>query len=172
MIVVSAGILTLGALVGVAPRGPAVRYALAIDAAHLDVADVTIEVPDVPADFEIAMKVHAEYDARYWRYLDAMRVETRDGRAGTVVGLRTGDGLVAIDSSPVASFADLRTASRRARLGPDTTATVAVDVVRDGVRRRVVVRVGSYRTPHVHLVDVSGMTPDQQSRRAEWLTGN
>lgn len=87
-------------------------------------------------------------------------------------GLRTGDGLVAIDSSPVASFADLQAALRRARLGPDTTATVAVDVVRDGVRRRVMVRVGSYRTPHVHLVDVSGMTPDQRSRRAEWLAGN
>jgi hypothetical protein len=58
------------------------------------------------------------------------------------------------------------------RLGPDTTATVAVDIVRDGVRRCVMVRVGSYRTPHVHLVDVSAMTPEQQSRRAEWLAGN
>jgi hypothetical protein len=85
VILVSAGILGLGVLVGVALPRPAVRYTLAIDAAHLDVADLTVEVPDVPPDFELAMKVHAEYDARYWRYLDAMRVETRDGRAGAVV---------------------------------------------------------------------------------------
>jgi predicted metalloprotease with PDZ domain len=84
VLLLSAGIIAVGALGGQIPTGPAIRYTLAIDGAHLEVADVTIDVRDVPHEFELAMKVHAEYDARYWRYLDTIRVETRSGGPGTV----------------------------------------------------------------------------------------
>jgi S1-C subfamily serine protease len=87
-------------------------------------------------------------------------------------GLRTGDALIAIDSSPVTSFSDLQAALNGVRLGPDTTAVVAVDIVRNGQNRRVTVPVSSYRTPRVHFEDVSGMTAEKRNHRAAWLAGN
>ncbi len=62
-----------------------IGYVLTLDSAHLDVADVRIRVSGAPATFHVAMKVHAEYDAKYWRYLDEMRIACAGGRAGTVV---------------------------------------------------------------------------------------
>lgn len=69
----------------VSPR-PTMVYTLHLDAAHLDVADVALELHDAPARFHLAMKVHAEYDARYWRYIDNVTVlGTADDRAARVV---------------------------------------------------------------------------------------
>ncbi|HVH10979.1 MAG TPA: hypothetical protein VM736_14375, partial [Gemmatimonadales bacterium] len=67
------------------PR-PTIAYTLRLDPAHLDVADVTVELDDVPASVHLAMKVHAEYDARYWRYLDDVGVgqTADDDRAGVL----------------------------------------------------------------------------------------
>ena len=62
-----------------------ISYVLTLDSAHLDVADVRLRVSGAPATFHLAMKVHAEYDAKYWRYLDEMRITCGGGRAGTVV---------------------------------------------------------------------------------------
>ena len=64
---------------------PHIAYELTLDSAHLNVADVRMRVSGAPAAFHVAMKVHAEYDARYWRYLDELRVACAGGRAGTVI---------------------------------------------------------------------------------------
>jgi len=54
---------------------PVVAYTLALDPARPDVAEVSIALRGAPTTFHLAMKVHAEYDAQYWRYLDALRVD-------------------------------------------------------------------------------------------------
>ncbi len=56
------------------PSQPSVAYTLRIDTAHTGVVDVTMRVEHAPATLRLAMKVHPEYDARYWRYLDAPSV--------------------------------------------------------------------------------------------------
>ena len=67
-----------------APPSPVVTYALQIEAAHVDQVDVAVRFRDAPSSFHLAMKVHAEYDARYWRYISDLRVDSTasDSRAG------------------------------------------------------------------------------------------
>ena len=74
--------LALGFALAVVCAGPAprVQYTLTLDSARTDVAHVTISLEGVPSDLRLAMKVHAEYDAKYWRYLDSLAV---DGPAGS-----------------------------------------------------------------------------------------
>lgn len=64
------------------PSQPSVAYTLRIDTAHTDGVDVAIRVEHAPATLRLAMKVHPEYDARYWRYLDAPSVD------GTATAIR------------------------------------------------------------------------------------
>ncbi len=52
----------------------AIAYVLHVDPAHAT-AEVSIALRDVPTDFHLAMRIHAEYDAKYWRYLDLLRIE-------------------------------------------------------------------------------------------------
>jgi hypothetical protein len=52
----------IGALTPVSPR-PTIAYTLRLDAAHLDVAELAIELRHAPTSVRLAMKVHAEYDA-------------------------------------------------------------------------------------------------------------
>ena len=54
---------------------PTIAYSLRIDPDHLDVVDVAIRLDNAPNTLRLAMKVHPEYDAKYWRYLDSARVE-------------------------------------------------------------------------------------------------
>lgn len=67
----------------VAVSPPTLTYTLHLDPAQLDVAHVEIQVRDAPATFHLAMRVHAEYDARYWRYIDSLGVQdgTHDAAA-------------------------------------------------------------------------------------------
>jgi predicted metalloprotease with PDZ domain len=58
-----------------APRRISAAYSLRLDAAHLDVAEVTLRLTGAPDTVFLAMKVHPEYDARYWRFVDSMRVD-------------------------------------------------------------------------------------------------
>ena len=80
-------VLVLAVLPPSAPRSvalsPTVTYTLRLDPRHLDDAEITIRFVGAPATFHLAMKVHAEYDAKYWRYLSDMRVDgsADDGRA-------------------------------------------------------------------------------------------
>jgi predicted metalloprotease with PDZ domain len=53
-----------------------IAYALSIEPAHLDVVDVSITFRNAPESFHLATRVHGEYDAQYWRYIDAMRIES------------------------------------------------------------------------------------------------
>lgn len=72
----------LGWIAAISAPRPTMVYTLHLDAAHLDVADVALELRDAPASFHLAMKVHPEYDARYWRYIDNVTVAgTADDRA-------------------------------------------------------------------------------------------
>ena len=50
------------------PR-PTIRYEISIDSARTDVIGVTIHLRNAPARVQLAMKVHPEYDARFWRYV-------------------------------------------------------------------------------------------------------
>jgi predicted metalloprotease with PDZ domain len=64
---------------------PQIQYAVRIDSAHLDVVDVAIAIRNAPTTFWLAMKVHPEYDAKYWRYLEDIRVSgTREDTAARV----------------------------------------------------------------------------------------
>ena len=63
---------------------PTIAYSLRIDPDHLDVVEVAIRLDNAPNTLRLAMKVHPEYDAKYWRYLDSARVEgsANDLKAG------------------------------------------------------------------------------------------
>ena len=54
---------------------PSIVSSLQIDTVRLDGVDVAIHLENVPSSFRLAMKVHPEYDAKYWRNIDSLRVE-------------------------------------------------------------------------------------------------
>jgi predicted metalloprotease with PDZ domain len=65
---------------------PSVAYGLRLDSAHIDVVDVSIHIEHAPSTLRLAMKVHPEYDAKYWRYLDPPWVDgTADDQNARVV---------------------------------------------------------------------------------------
>ena len=51
------------------PR-PSISYEIDLDSARTDVIGVTIHLRNAPARVQLAMKVHPEYDARFWRYVE------------------------------------------------------------------------------------------------------
>lgn len=71
---------------GADAAAPFVQCVVHVDPAQLDVVDVAIRIANAPSSVRLAMKVHPEYDARYWRYLDALHVDgtTDDTRARVV----------------------------------------------------------------------------------------
>ena len=66
----------VAASLGPARPRPAIEYTLRIDPSHFDAVDVAIHVDHAPDTLRLAMKVHPEYDAAYWRHLDSMRVDS------------------------------------------------------------------------------------------------
>ncbi len=80
--------LLLAIIVALAPTWPrpTIAYTLRFDAGHLDVAELAIELRHAPTSVSLAMRVHAEYDARYWRYVDGFQIEhtANDGAASVV----------------------------------------------------------------------------------------
>ncbi len=70
-----------GGAVTATPPAPSIAYTLRIDLSHVDVVDVAIRLDHAPRSVRLAMKVHPEYDAQYWRYLEAPRVEGSPGDA-------------------------------------------------------------------------------------------
>src|SRR5918992_3106160 len=62
---------------------PVVVYALRIDTTDLSGFDVEMRVRNVPHTFRVAIAAHPEYDDRYWRFVDGLRVDARGG-PGTV----------------------------------------------------------------------------------------
>jgi predicted metalloprotease with PDZ domain len=63
---------------------PVVSYSLRIDGGDLSGFDVEMRVRDAPDTFRVAMAAHPEYDDRYWRFVDGLRVDAR-GRPGVLM---------------------------------------------------------------------------------------
>jgi len=59
-----------------------VWYVLHADTGNLSGYDVTMFIYNAPANFQLAMATHHEYDDRFWRYVENFRVETDSGKAG------------------------------------------------------------------------------------------
>ncbi|HEY2026729.1 MAG TPA: hypothetical protein VGG78_06945 [Gemmatimonadaceae bacterium] len=70
-------------LVPARAQQPTASYVLRVDSAQLDTVDVSIHIEHAPPTLRLAMKVHPEYDARYWRYVDGWRIDSSadDARA-------------------------------------------------------------------------------------------
>lgn len=71
-------------IAAIPPLRPTIAYTVRIDPDRVDVIDVAIAVRGVEASLPLAMKVHAEYDARYWRFFDGVSADGADGRPGNV----------------------------------------------------------------------------------------
>jgi len=57
------------AIGAMSPR-PSISYDISIDSSRTDAIGVTIHLRHAPARVQLAMKVHPEYDARFWRYIE------------------------------------------------------------------------------------------------------
>ncbi len=60
-------------------------YILHVDTANLSEYDVKMFLYNAPANFQLAMATHHEYDDRFWRYVRDFRVETDPGKAGSFI---------------------------------------------------------------------------------------
>jgi predicted metalloprotease with PDZ domain len=85
------------------------------------------------------------------------------GRAG----LHTGDRVVAVNGTPMASWPELRGAIARARVGD----TVSVEVTRPAGPWRTNVVVTGYNRPVVRIEENPGATERQRTLRARWAVG-
>jgi predicted metalloprotease with PDZ domain len=59
-------------------RQPVLKYILRVDARDLSGFDVELSIRNAPDTFQLAMAAHPEYDDKYWRYLDVVRIEGRN----------------------------------------------------------------------------------------------
>lgn len=65
-----------------ADRGqPTLHYRLRVDATDTTGFEVTLAIGNAPADFLLAMPRHPEYDEKYWRQVEALRVASPAGTA-------------------------------------------------------------------------------------------
>lgn len=60
---------------------PVVSYALRVDSANLTGFEVEVRLRNVADSFQLAMAAHPEYDDRFWRYVEGIRVEAPGGPA-------------------------------------------------------------------------------------------
>jgi predicted metalloprotease with PDZ domain len=58
---------------------PVINYILRLDSADLSGFEVEMRIRNVADTFRVAMAAHPEYDDRYWRFVEAFRVETARG---------------------------------------------------------------------------------------------
>src|SRR5437762_13301287 len=72
---------TEGVEIRFARTQPVVHYTLRVDAGDLSGFDVELRLHNLPDTFRVAMVAHPEYDDRYWRYVEALHVETPHGAA-------------------------------------------------------------------------------------------
>lgn len=75
------------------PTTPVVNYVIHVDTTDLSGFSVEIRLADLPDTFRLAMVKHPEYDDRYWRYVEGLRVETAAGPARVT---RVGNALWAV----------------------------------------------------------------------------
>ena len=72
---------TEGVEIRFARTQPIVAYTLRVVAGDISGFDVELRLRNVPDTFRLAMVAHPEYDDRYWRYVEALRVATSNGAA-------------------------------------------------------------------------------------------
>src|SRR5438552_8119599 len=72
---------TEGVEIRFARTQPVVHYTLRVDVGDLSGFDVELRLHNLPDTFRVAMVAHPEYDNRYWRYVEALHVETPHGAA-------------------------------------------------------------------------------------------
>ena len=60
---------------------PIVHYAMRVDSSNLSAFAVEMNIRNAPDTFQLAMSAHPEYDDKYWRYLEDLRIEGRGGAA-------------------------------------------------------------------------------------------
>src|SRR2546426_12025111 len=58
---------------------PVAHYTLRVDTADLSAFAVELRLRNVPDTFRLAMVAHPEYDDRYWRYVEDVRVAAAGG---------------------------------------------------------------------------------------------
>ena len=75
--------LIVAAITGALSPSPSISYEINIDSARTDAIGVTIHLRNAPARVQLAMKVHPEYDARFWRYVEFQTPNVR--RADTTL---------------------------------------------------------------------------------------
>ena len=61
-------------------KQPAVDYLLTIDPKDFSSFAVEMRIRNVPDTFRVAMVTHPEYDDRYWRYVEDLSVEAKNGK--------------------------------------------------------------------------------------------
>jgi len=97
-----------------------------------------------------------------------MRVRIMDPRTVWVgAGLHTGMEWTSLNRIPIDSFPDFRRAIRSIKLGE----VVPVEIVRNGVREQINVRVTGYERTRARIVEIPDATPAQIARRRVWLAG-
>jgi len=105
---ISALAFIVAAITGALSPSPSISYEITIDSARTDAIGVTIHLRNAPARVQLAMKVHPEYDARFWRYVEFQAPNVR--RADTTLW----------EASIPNGTADIR---YTIHLPPDTTGT-------------------------------------------------
>jgi len=60
---------------------PIVHYAIRVDSSNLTAFAVEMNIRNAPDTFRLAMSAHPEYDDKYWRYLEDLRIEGPGGAA-------------------------------------------------------------------------------------------
>lgn len=69
-------------------QGPrAVDYVLRVDSGDFSVFHVEMHIHNSPAAFTLASAAHPEYDDKYWRYVENLRVTDAGGRVSTITRL-------------------------------------------------------------------------------------
>lgn len=63
---------------------PVVHYTLRIDPADLSTFTVTLRIRHAPDTFTVAMAAHPEYDDRFWRHVEDVRIDAPSGPATIV----------------------------------------------------------------------------------------
>ena len=83
-------------------------------------------------------------------------------------GLHTGDRLVAVAGTPIATWPEFRAAISRARIGD----TVLVQVTRPTGPWRTNVVVTGFSRPVVRIEEIPDATTSQRALRASWISGS
>ena len=60
--------------------GPEVLYTIRVDRTDLSGYTMSMRFTGAPDTFTVAMAAHPEYDDKYWRYVEGLRIDTPVGR--------------------------------------------------------------------------------------------